>query len=182
MTARGTKHSGPGTPGDRIEATRRTRARAGGSRRPAALSGANRIEAQCRAKGMRLTGQRRLIAQVLSDAQDHPDVFELHRRVVTQCPHVALATVYRTVRRLESEGILERHEFRDGHARYEPAAKKHHDHLIDLETGNVIEFRNEEIERLQEEIARRLGYRLVSHRLELYAVPIPIGIRSTETR
>lgn len=178
MTARGTKHSGPGTLGDSIESNRKTRAWAGGSRRPATLSGANRIEAQCRAKGMRLTGQRRLIAQVLSDATDHPDVFELHRRVVTQCPHVALATVYRTVRRLESEGILERHEFRDGHARYEPASKKHHDHLIDLETGAVIEFRNAEIERLQEEIARRLGFRLVHRRLELYAVPIPAAVGS----
>jgi Fur family transcriptional regulator, ferric uptake regulator len=181
MTARGTKHSGHGTPGDRIVANRRTRTRARGSRRPAAPPGTNRIEAQCRAKGMRLTRQRRLIAQVLSDAEDHPDVFELHRRVVTQCSHVSLATIYRTVRRLESESILERHEFRDGHARYEPATKKHHDHLIDLDTGNVIEFRNEEIERLQEAIARRLGYRLVSHRLELYAVPIPASSRSDES-
>ncbi|QRM34656.1 transcriptional repressor (plasmid) [Microvirga sp. VF16] len=182
MTARRTKHSGPGTPGDRIETNRRTHARAGGSREPAALSGANRIEAQCRAKGMRLTDQRRLIAHVLSEAEDHPDVFELHRRVVAQCPHVALATVYRTVRRLEAEGILERHEFRDGHARYEPASKTHHDHLIDLETGNVVEFRNAEIERLQAEIARRLGYRLVSHRLELYALPVPVIPRSDEDR
>ena len=180
MTARGTKHSARELRATGSGANRRTRARAGGSRGPAALSGTNRIEAQCRAKGMRLTDQRRLIAQVLSEAQDHPDVFELHRRVVTQCPHVSLATVYRTVRRLEAEGILERHEFRDGHARYEPASKKHHDHLIDLETGNVIEFRNAEIERLQEEIARRLGYRLVSHRLELYAVPIPVDLRSNE--
>ena len=124
MTARGTKHSGPGTPGDRIESNRKTRAGVGGSRGPAALSGVNRIEAQCRAKGMRLTDQRRLIAQVLSEAQDHPDVFELHRRVVTQCPHTSLATVYRTVRRLEAEGIVERHEFRDGHARYERASKR----------------------------------------------------------
>ena len=182
MTARGTKHSGPGTPGDRIESNRKTRAGVGGSRGPAALSGVNRIEAQCRAKGMRLTDQRRLIARVLSDAQDHPDVFELHRRVVTQCPHVSLATVYRTVRRLEAEGIVERHEFRDGHARYERASKTHHDHLIDLETGTVIEFRNAEIERLQEEIARRLGYRLVSHRLELYAMPIPVSLRFDENR
>ena len=182
MTARGTKHSRPGTPGDRTGANRRTQARAGGSWGPAALSGATRIEAQCRAKGMRLTDQRRLIARALSDAQDHPDVFELHRRVVTQCPHVALATVYRTVRRLEAEGIVERHEFRDGHARYEPASKTHHDHLIDLETGSVIEFRNAEIERLQREIARRLGYRLVSHRLELYATPIPGRIHLDENR
>jgi Fur family transcriptional regulator, ferric uptake regulator len=127
---------------------------------------------------MRLTGQRRLIAQVLSEAQDHPDVFELHRRVINRCPHVALATVYRTVKRLEAEGILERREFRDGHARYERASKKHHDHLIDVETGTVIEFRSAEIERLQEEIARRLGFRLVSHRLELYAVPIPAEVGS----
>jgi Fur family ferric uptake transcriptional regulator len=126
---------------------------------------------------MRLTGQRRLIAQVLSEAQDHPDVFELHRRVVGQCPHVSLATVYRTVRRLEEEGIVERHEFRDGHARYERASKKHHDHLIDIETGTVVEFQSAEIERLQEEIAKRLGYRLVSHRLELYAVPLPVSPR-----
>jgi Fur family ferric uptake transcriptional regulator len=137
-----------------------------------ALPATNRIEAQCRAQGMRLTGQRRLIAQVLSEAQDHPDVFELHRRVVERCPHVALATVYRTVKRLEAEGILECREFRDGHARYERASKQHHDHLIDVETGIVIEFRHPEIGRLQEEIARRLGFRLVSHRLELYAVPI----------
>ena len=122
-----------------------TRASGGGARGFVPLSTTNRIEAQCRAKGMRLTDQRRLITQVLSNAEDHPDVFELHRRVVAQCPHVSLATVYRTVRRLEAEGIVERHEFRDGHARYERASKKHHDHLIDLETGNVIEFRNAEI-------------------------------------
>ena len=172
MTARGTKIVARGNPGDRIGANRQTRARAGGSRGPAALSGRNHIEAQCRAKGMRLTDQRRLIARGSPEAQDHPDALELHRRVVTQCPHVALATVYRTVRRLEEEGILERHEFRDGHARYERASKTHHDHLIDLETGSVIEFRNAEIERLQDEIARRLGFRLVRHRLELYAVPL----------
>jgi Fur family ferric uptake transcriptional regulator len=131
---------------------------------------------------MRLTDQRRLIAQVLSEAEDHPDVFELHRRVAAQCPHVSLATVYRTVKRLEAEGILERHEFRDGHARFERASKIHHDHLIDLETGTVIEFRNAEIERLQEEIAQRLGFRLVSHRLELYAVPVPVRSRATRNR
>jgi Fur family ferric uptake transcriptional regulator len=131
---------------------------------------------------MRLTGQRRLIAQVLSEAEDHPDVFELHRRVVSRCPHVALATVYRTVKRLEAEGILERREFRDGHARYERASKEHHDHLIDLETGTVVEFRSAEIERLQEEIARQLGFRLVSHRLELYAVPVPARLRPDQNR
>jgi len=131
----------------------------------------NRIEAQCRAKGIRLTGQRRLIAEVLSGAKDHPDVAELHRRVAERDSGVSLATVYRTVKRLETEGIIERHEFQDGRARYERASKGHHDHLIDLETGKVIEFQSATIEQLQEEIAHRLGYEIVGHRLELYAVP-----------
>jgi Fur family ferric uptake transcriptional regulator len=133
---------------------------------------ANRIEAQCREKGLRLTGQRRVIAEVLSKAHDHPDVYELHRRVARRDAGISLATVYRTVRRLEAEGILERHEFRDGRARYEAAAGQHHDHLIDLETGKVIEFSSPEIERLQAEIARRLGFKLVGHRLELYATAL----------
>jgi len=133
----------------------------------------NRIEAQCRTKGIRLTGQRRLIAEVLSQAQDHPDVQELHRRVAERDQGISLATVYRTVKRLEAEGILERHAFQDGRARYERASRKHHDHLIDLETGKVIEFTSPEIERLQEEITQRLGYELVGHRLELYARPRP---------
>ena len=128
----------------------------------------NRIEAQCREKGLRLTGQRRLIAQVLSEMRDHPDVTELHQRVVARDDRVSLSTVYRTVKRLEEEGVLARHEFRDGRARYEKASKRHHDHLIDSATGRVIEFSSPEIERLQEEIARRMGYRLVGHRLELY--------------
>jgi len=131
----------------------------------------SRIEAQCRAKGIRLTGQRRLIAEVLSGAKDHPDVAELHRRVAVRDSGVSLATVYRTVKRLETEGIIERHEFQDGRARYERASKGHHDHLIDLETGKVIEFQSATIEQLQEEIAHRLGYEIVGHRLELYAVP-----------
>jgi Fur family transcriptional regulator, ferric uptake regulator len=131
----------------------------------------NRIEAQCRAKGIRLTEQRRVIAEVLSAAQDHPDVQELHRRVAGHDEGISLATVYRTVKRLEAEGIIERHAFRDGPARYERASRKHHDHLIDLETGKVIEFASPEIERLQEDIAKRLGYQLVGHRLELYARP-----------
>src|SRR5215207_3920567 len=133
----------------------------------------NRIESQCRAKGVRLTGQRRLIAEVLSAAHDHPDVQELHRRVAERDERVSLATVYRTVKRLEAERIIERHAFRDGPARYERASRKHHDHLIDLETGKVIEFTSPEIERLQEEITQRLGYELVGHRLELYARPRP---------
>ena len=131
----------------------------------------NRIEQQCRDRGMRLTGQRRLIAEVLSEAHDHPDVPELHRRVAARDAGVSLATVYRTVKRFEEAGIIERHAFRDGRARYEAAPNKHHDHLIDLQTGTVIEFRSEEIERLQAAIARRLGYELVGHRLELYAQP-----------
>ena len=132
----------------------------------------NRIEAKCRAKGVRLTGQRRAITEVLAQTHDHPDVYELHRRVCDREPGISLATVYRTVRRLDAEGILERHEFRDGRARYETAARKHHDHLIDLETGKVIEFSSPEIERLQTEIARRLGFRVVGHRLELYATSL----------
>nr|WP_201751919.1 Fur family transcriptional regulator [Microvirga arsenatis] len=128
----------------------------------------NRIEAQIRAKGLRLTGQRKLIAQVVASAHDHPDVPELHRRVAEEDDRISLATVYRTMKRFEELGILERHEFRDGRARYEPAAKRHHDHLIDVDTGTVIEFRSEEIERLQAVVARELGFDLVGHRLELY--------------
>ncbi len=132
----------------------------------------NRIEARCRSAGMRLTGQLRLIAQILAEATDHPDVSELHRRVAQRRDRVSLATVYRTVKRLEEAEIIERHSFRDGRARYEKAAKKHHDHLIDLSTGRVIEFTSPAIERLQREIARQLGFRLVGHRLELYAEAI----------
>ena len=129
----------------------------------------NRIEARCRAKGLRLTAPRKLIAQVLAETHDHPDVPELHRRVAEHDEGVSLATVYRAVKRFEELGIIERHAFRDGRARYEPAVKRHHDHLIDIGSGKVIEFRSEEIERLQAEIAERLGYELVGHRLELYA-------------
>jgi len=119
-----------------------------------------------------MTGQRRVIAGVLSAADDHPDVEEVHRRANAVDPRISLSTVYRTVRLFEEAGILERHEFGDGRARYEPIAKEHHDHLIDVQTGQVIEFRNEQIERLQEIIAKELGYRLIDHRLELYGVPI----------
>jgi Fur family transcriptional regulator, ferric uptake regulator len=128
------------------------------------------IEAECRARGLRLTGPRRLIAKVLADAHDHPDVPELHRRVTKLDNRVALATVYRTVRLLEAEGIIERHAFLDGRAHYEEVSGIHHDHLIDVETGKVIEFTSPEIEHLQAEIAAKLGYQLVGHhRLELYA-------------
>jgi len=133
---------------------------------------ANRIEAQCQSAGMRLTGQLRSIAQILSEATDHPDVPELHRRVAQRRDRVSLTTVYRTVKRLEEAEIIERHTFRDGRARYQKATKKHHDHLIDLTSGRVIEFSSPEIERLQCKIARQLGYRLVGHRLELYAEAI----------
>ena len=130
------------------------------------------IERACRDKGLRMTGQRRIITQVLDAAEDHPDVEELHRRAAAIDHRISLSTVYRTVKLLETEGILERLDFRDGRSRYEQAAREHHDHLINLETGDVIEFRSEEIEALQTEIARRLGYRVVYHRLELYAVPV----------
>jgi Fur family ferric uptake transcriptional regulator len=132
----------------------------------------DRIEQLCIEKGMRMTEQRRVIARVLSEAHDHPDVEELHRRAHAVDPHISIATVYRTVRLLEESGIITRHDFRDGRSRYEEQTESHHDHLIDLKTGNVVEFVDKEIEELQEAIAKRLGYRLVEHRLELYAVPI----------
>ncbi|MEP9350163.1 transcriptional repressor [Xanthobacter sp. KR7-225] len=121
---------------------------------------------------MRMTEQRRVIARVLSGAQDHPDVEELYRRAAAIDDKISISTVYRTVKMLEDAGIIERHDFGDGRARYEQMPDEHHDHLIDLRTGRVIEFRSEDIERLQEEMARRLGYKLVGHRLELYAVPL----------
>ena len=130
------------------------------------------IEARCRAKGMRLTGPRRVIAEILSDAKDHPDVAELHHRVVQRYGKVSLATVYRTLKRLENEGIVARHEFGDGRARYERVSSDHHDHLIDITTGAVIEFNSPEIEFLQQAMADRLGYVLVGPRLELYARPM----------
>jgi Fur family ferric uptake transcriptional regulator len=133
------------------------------------------IERACREHGLRMTGQRRLIARILDEAEDHPDVVELHRRAVGVDSRISLSTVYRTVKLLETERIIERLDFRDSRSRYEQATREHHDHLINLETGAVIEFRSEEIEALQTEIARRLGYRLVYHRLELYAVPLDQG-------
>ncbi|MEI7571773.1 MAG: Fur family transcriptional regulator [Phenylobacterium sp.] len=132
----------------------------------------DRIANLCIAKGMRMTDQRRVIARVLSESQDHPDVEELHRRAHAVDPRISIATVYRTVRLFEDSGIISRHDFRDGRSRYEEAPETHHDHLIDMTTGKVIEFVDAEIEALQEAIARRLGYRLVDHRLELYGLPI----------
>ncbi len=119
-----------------------------------------------------MTEQRRVIARVLENADDHPDTEELYKRASLIDPRISISTVYRTVALFEDAGIIERHDFRDGRARYEPAPENHHDHLIDMKSGKVIEFRNEKIEALQEEIARELGYRLVDHRLELYAVPL----------
>ena len=132
----------------------------------------DRIEKLCVDKGMRMTEQRRVIARVVSGSHDHPDVEELHRRAVAVDPHISIDTVYRTVRLFEEAGILERHDFRDGRSRYEEVPETHHDHLIDMKSGKVIEFVEPEIERLQHEIARKLGYKLVDHRLELYGVPM----------
>lgn len=123
-------------------------------------------------KGMRMTEQRRVIARVLSAAHDHPDVEELYRRAHTVDPHISIATVYRTVRLFEDAGIISRLDFRDGRSRYEEATDHHHDHLINMKTGQVVEFVDEEIEALQEAIARKLGFKLVDHRLELYGVPL----------
>ncbi len=127
----------------------------------------------CVQKGMRMTEQRRVIASVIEQAsEEHPDVEELYRRSVAIDPKISISTVYRTVKLFEDAGMVERHDFRDGRSRYETVPDEHHDHLIDLRSGQVIEFRNEEIEALQEFIAKKLGYKLVDHRLELYGVPI----------
>jgi Fur family ferric uptake transcriptional regulator len=133
---------------------------------------ANSIEARCVEKGMRMTEQRRTIARVLNDAEDHPDVEELYRRCSKIDSKISISTVYRTVKLFEDAGIIEKHDFREGRARFEQIPDTHHDHLINLRTGQVIEFQSEEIERLQTEVARKLGYKLVDHRLELYAVPL----------
>ena len=130
------------------------------------------IISRCEAKGLRMTGQRRTIARVLGSATDHPDVEELYTRATASDPRISIATVYRTVKLFEEAGILDKLEFGDGRARYEDADRDHHDHLIDMQSGEVIEFVDPEIEELQDRIARRLGYRLKGHRLELYGVPV----------
>ncbi|MDH7639012.1 Fur family transcriptional regulator [Sphingomonas oryzagri] len=130
------------------------------------------LEALCAEKGLRITEQRRVIARVLSEAEDHPDVEEVHRRSSAIDPGISIATVYRTVRLFEEAGILDRHDFGDGRSRYEAAPETHHDHLINVETGVVIEFVDEELELLQKKIAEKLGFRLVDHRMELYGVPL----------
>ena len=134
-----------------------------------------RLERLSAAKGLKLTPQRQVVARVLSEAADHPDVEEVYRRAAAIDTRISLATVYRTVRLFEEEGILERHDFGDGKARYEEAAREHHDHLIDLESGEVIEFQDDEIEAIQRRIAGRLGYRLTGHRLELFGLPLKTG-------
>lgn len=133
------------------------------------------ITERCEAKGLRMTDQRRTIASVLEDSEDHPDVEELYARASGRDPRISIATVYRTVKLFEEAGILDKLEFGDGRARYEDAERDHHDHLIDMNSGEVIEFVDPEIEKLQERIAQKLGYRLIGHRLELYGVPLKPG-------
>jgi Fur family transcriptional regulator, ferric uptake regulator len=130
----------------------------------------SRLEQLCLDKGLKMTEQRRIIARVLSDSADHPDVEQVYRRATETDPRISIATVYRTVRLFEEANILARHDFGDGRARYEEMPSPHHDHLIDLQTGHVIEFRNDDIEKLQHFVANQLGYDLVGHRLELYAI------------
>lgn len=144
------------------------------------MSALSRIERLCQKKGLKMTGQRRVIARVLSESDDHPDVEAVHRRATRVDPKISIATVYRTVRLFEEASILERHDFGDGRARYEEAADDHHDHLIDIESGEVIEFHNEKIEKLQEEVARKLGFRLVDHRLELFGMRLEKGEIGTD--
>jgi Fur family ferric uptake transcriptional regulator len=136
------------------------------------MPGAIDLEALCAEKGLRITEQRRIIARVISDSADHPDVETLYERASALDSGISIATVYRTVRLFEEAGILDRHDFGDGRSRYEAAPEAHHDHLIDVETGKVIEFVDPELEALQKVIAERLGYRLVDHRMELYGVAI----------
>jgi Fur family ferric uptake transcriptional regulator len=130
------------------------------------------IEQLCLDKGMRMTDQRRVIACVLSEAKDHPDVEEVYKRSTAIDPGISIATVYRTVRLFEEAGILERHDFRDGRSRYEPLPEEHHDHLIDVDSGEVLEFQSDKIEKLQKEIAEKMGFKLLDHRMELYGVPL----------
>jgi Fur family ferric uptake transcriptional regulator len=132
----------------------------------------SRLERLCMDKGLKMTEQRRVIARVLSDAEDHPDVEQVYRRSIEIDPRISIATVYRTVRLFEEANILAKHDFGDGRSRYEEMREDHHDHLIDVQSGRVVEFHNEDIEKLQRMVAERLGYKLVGHRLELYAVPL----------
>ena len=132
----------------------------------------NNIEEKCKTKGVRLTDQRRIIAEVMSKATDHPDVDELHKRINKIDKKISIATVYRTVKLFEESGIVEKHDFKGGKARYEQAPDEHHDHLIDISSGDIIEFVDEDIEILQQKVAKKLGYKLVDHKLELYGSKI----------
>jgi Fur family ferric uptake transcriptional regulator len=132
----------------------------------------SKLELLCVERGLKMTEQRRVIARVLSEASDHPDVEAVHRRATAIDPNISIATVYRTVRLFEEAGILAKHDFGDGRARYEETPEEHHDHLIDIQSGKVVEFHNDEIEELQRRIAEKAGYKLVGHRLELYGVPL----------
>ncbi len=132
----------------------------------------NVIEEKCKAKGVRLTDQRKVIAQIVSDSKDHPDVDELHKRVSAIDKKISIATVYRTVKLFEESGILEKHDFKGGKARYEKSPDEHHDHLIDINSGEIVEFVDKDIEKLQIEVAKKLGYKLVDHKLELYGSKI----------
>jgi len=142
----------------------------------------SKVEKLCIDGGLKMTGQRRVIARVLSDATDHPDVEELHRRAAKIDPRISIATVYRSVRLFEESGILSRLDFGDGRARYEEVPEEHHDHLIDLQSGKVIEFRDDRIEEIQREVALRLGYKLLDHRMELYGVPVGASEGKPEKR
>jgi Fur family ferric uptake transcriptional regulator len=133
---------------------------------------ASGLEKRCEEKGLKMTSQRRTIARVLSESSDHPDVELLHKRTHKLDPKISMATVYRTVRLFEEAGVIDKHDFGDGRARYEETGEEHHDHLIDMKSGQVIEFSNEEIEKLQHMVAEKLGYQLVGHRLELYCLPL----------
>ena len=141
----------------------------------------SRIEKACIRKGLKMTEQRRLVARVLSDSDDHPDVEELYRRAARIDPHISLATVYRTVRLFEEARILERHDFRGSRARYEKVPEEHHDHLVDVDSGEVVEFKNEKIEEQQHKIAERLGYRLVDHELVLYGIRVKTDGKPSKT-
>lgn len=142
---------------------------------------ASQLERLCVDRGLKMTGQRRVIARVLSESSDHPDVEQVYNRATKVDPRISIATVYRTVKLFEEANILDRHDFGDGRSRYEEVPEAHHDHLIDLNSGEVIEFCDQEIERLQREAAARLGYRLVGHRLELFAVRDTKRVRATES-
>lgn len=132
----------------------------------------SRLKEKCEKSGLKMTEQRRIIIRVLSESGDHPDVEMIHQRAHKLDPKISIATVYRTMRLFEEAGIIEKHDFGDGRARYEEMGDEHHDHLIDMKSGKVIEFNNEEIEKLQRMIAKKLGYNLIDHRLELYCVPV----------